>query len=181
MKFLKKRSTAASIAVIAVVVFGLLGMYRSASSQAKTVRETFSGGNFCITAQLQNRCANAMSMYTLSSNETTDTAEAVRAARSDLYDAIAAGAGPSALYRLNATLQEAVEVYYARLGTVTTLSDSDREYLDKNYSNFKEAQRVIESDDYNSTVRDYEDRVLGTFPLTVFRAILPINEPELFA
>jgi len=184
MKHLKKRSVACLIAAIVVVVFGLFGMYRSASAQAKTVKSTFTDGNYCITFQLQSRCANASSMYTLgvtALGSGDESAEAMRTARADLYGAIAAGAEPSELYQLNLALQEAVELYYAHLGNASALAEDKRSALDEDYKNFKSAQRVIEADSYNSSVWDYQDRVLATFPLTVFRAILPISEPELFA
>ena len=192
MKFFSKRRNAFLIAVIVVVLVTVFGVRRSAGTQAQKVIDEFSSGSSSIQSQLDMRTSASLRMYSIYRDGYRDldsdldtAAETLRSRRSELTDLMDSGAGASSLFRANEALQSAGEDCYAILSSLDEISDNDATNLDNDYSTFNNAQRVIGTSTYNSSVQEFSRTVLATFPLTLFRNPgipgLAIETPELFA
>lgn len=192
MKFFSKRRNAFIIAAIVVVLVTVFGVKRSATAQAREVIGEFSSGSSSIQSQLDSRASSSMRMYSIYNSSYRDVsrdldtaAETLRGKRSDLTELMDGHAGASALFQANEALQSAGEDYYAILSNLESIADEDMNNLNSDYSSFNNAQRVIGTSSYNSSVQEFHRTVLSSFPLTLFRTTgiswLSIETPELFA
>ena len=170
MEFLKKRSTAAVIAVALAVLFAFIGTSRSLNSLAKKVESKFTvgvdaGGYMqpSIQRQLENRSTAAMGLVTIGNHypELKSETEALSHALHELQDAD----GIEANYLTNEKLEKAYLALSESLENYVNSEDADA-YASYVYT-LSGAQSVIGQSLYNREVSEYY-RTAKSFPTSVF-------------
>lgn len=192
MSIFKKRSVAFTIAVVAVILFSLIGIHRSAGAKAQAVLDEFSTGKESISSQLENRASAAMRIYSTynthykNENSKLDSAgQSLLEKRNTLKELLDSGAGATNLYAANKELTNAAESCYEQLRSLSGISQEHLSNLEGDYKTMLNAQAVIENSSYNNSVLAYNEKVLASFPLTLFKSPgipgISIETPELFA
>ena len=176
------------ITFLIIVLSTLFGVNRSLGGRIMEVSDLFnegvkSGGYVLksIRSQLIVRAETALDMITVGSNynNASDQTSALRTARNKLLDLLDGETSPRALYAANKELDNAFSALYLKLSALT-LTDSDAEIIDENFSRMNNAAMVIDKSEYNSAVRDFHRNVLSVFPTNLLIKICPVDEPELF-
>lgn len=170
MEFLKKRSTAAVIAVAIAVIFAFIGTSRSLNSLAKNVERKFTEGvdaggytQPALQRQLENRATAAMGLVTIGNHypELKAETEALSHALHELQDA----EGIESKYLCNKKLEEAYLALDGRL--LGYVNQADAAARASYVSTLSGAQSVIGQSFYNREVSEYY-RTARSFPASVF-------------
>jgi hypothetical protein len=185
MASLKKRSTAAVVAAVVILLGTLLGVHLSVNRQTAKIEAQFYKGVYLtdekyvqpgIQPQLDKRATAALGLESLASNYSDLTAqtEALRSARRALMET------PSiqAKYVANSNMQAAYEKLYAAL-LQHTLNDTERTSSASYAATLDGAQGVIGQSAYNSLAGDYL-RDLNAFPVNILKNLAFVNYPEYF-
>lgn len=170
MKFFKKRSAAALVAVIAAILCLFLGTSRSLSRLSADVEKGFTDGvevdgyvQPSIQRQLDNRKAAAMGLVTVGNHYPELRAET--AELSDALHRLQDAAGIEAKYIENEALEKAYTALSEKLRGSVSADDSDA--FESYISTLSGAQAVIKQSSYNSTVSEYY-RTARSMPAAVF-------------
>jgi len=177
--FLKKRSTAVIIVVIAGILFTLYGARRSLNREAAKVERLFYEGIDGETAPdtyLDNLFREAKTVYSVASKYLPDgdTAQ-FRESYNGLQDADTI----SGKYDEYKSLMYALDDLTEPLGKAD-VTDAERKYLDEHVQNMLNISRMLESSPYNASVDEFERKTLGAFPANVLRLIVRPNLPARF-
>jgi hypothetical protein len=177
MASLKKRSTAAVVAAVVILLGTLLGVHLSVNRQTAKIEAQFYKGVYLtdekyvqpgIQPQLDKRATAALGLESLASNYSDLTAqtEALRSARRALMET------PSIQAKYVA------EKLYAAL-LQHTLNDTERTSSASYAATLDGAQGVIGQSAYNSLAGDYL-RDLNAFPVNILKNLAFVNYPEYF-
>ena len=166
MGILKKRSFAAIVLVLVILVFTPIGVSMAMSSFADRAENVFYGEKD-INYQLENRYKNAVLMVS-TTNVIPDLAQQtnnLRAAADALYDAQTIKDKNSA----NIGLQDAVDKLYSAAINSSAFNSDPQRLEDLNYYRniIDNAQWVINSSEYNTVVDEYY-QARSTFPANLF-------------
>lgn len=189
MDIFKKRGTAVTVFVLAVVIFSLIGCHRSLSKACAAVEDGFFdsalladyGDHTCPGDQI-NACinyANRLLSVINGADALADSYAAVRDSRQALADAMQSG-DISDIYAANQTLYQAVSDLDAEVQSGASLPESNDDYASI-VSDFFSAQRVISASAYNDYVDDFIQTTIRPFPTNVLRALSFVSLPEKFA
>ena len=181
MEVLKKRSTATVICVVVCVISLLLGIHLSVNRQLGKLEDAFYNGVYskdagytlpAIQMQLDERYDAAIGIISLIPSE---LASDLRNACNRLLEAETL----SEKYEANKALQAAYE---------NVLQNVDASMFDERTlggfndycSTMDNAQRLIGQSGYNEAVAEFEEDVLGSFPLSILRIPAFAGTPEYF-
>ncbi len=188
MSILKKRSTAIVIFVIVVVLFSFLGCKRSLNKACRQAEAAFfdksllkADGGYSAPADHLENCvdlANRLLSVIGTDGKWSDAYDAVKAARSDLLDALEAKDIP-AIGAADQALVDAVAQVEAVKSAGTPLPESHDDY-DKIVSDFHSAQAELDSSAYSSHILAFRDEVLSAFPTSILRRLTGVQAPETF-
>ena len=180
MEILKKRSTATVICVVVCIISLLLGVHLSVNRQLNKLEDAFYNGVYSkdgytlpsVQQQLDDRYDAAIGIISLIPSE---FAADMRDACNWLLEAETF----SEKYDANVALQAA---YEDMLQSVDTSMFDERtlggfnDYCDT----MDNAQRLIENSGYNEAAAEFEDEILGSFPLSILKYPAFAGTPEYF-
>ena len=181
MEALKKRSTATVICVAVCIISLLLGVHLSVNRQLGKLEDSFYAGVYSKSAgytlpsvqeQLDERYDAAIGIISLIPSE---FASDIR----DSCDWLLEAETFSEKYDANVALQAAYEDMLQNVD----LSMFDERTLGgfNDYCNTMDnAQRLIENSGYNEAAAEFEDEVLGSFPLSILKYPAFAGRPEYF-
>lgn len=197
MKILKKQPVAILVALLIMTLALVYGVNRSVGEQATAVKDQFYNGvldgqagfrRAGIHGQLTQRTTAAMRMLAIGDFSHPDEPELqtagaeLQTARAEMIDLLTEGAAPGALFVADQNLTLAAQRYFALLHPlVTAAQGEDLEALEAAEDTMQNAARVIAESGYNEAVGVFHRTVMGNFPMTVLRAIVFVQMPELFA
>ncbi len=185
MSVLKKRSTAALIAAVVIILGTLFGVHRSIAAQTQQIESMFNDGIYLadeaylqpsIREQLDERAFSALGLVTIANHYDglDEQADAVRQARNMLLDTDSI----AAKYEANIRLQTAVETLYAAM-TAQGIGADDTDAADAYAYTFNGAQGVIDHSAYNYVVAEFRDE-LSAFPVNAIKILAFVRVPEYF-
>lgn len=181
MKILKKRYIAIIIVIIVAIVFSFIGIKLSVTRQAEKVEEMFYtgvDGETGIQVYLDNAFNEAKVIhYTVIQYFDREYTDGLREA----YNALVEAETLAEKYEYyNAILTE-VESLIPLIETEYSMLDYDQLYLDTHIENLNNIQQMIDNSSYNEKVAEFEQDVLGIFPVNVLKGILDLEAPEYFS
>jgi hypothetical protein len=189
MAAFKKRSTAALVAVVVIVLGTLFGVHRSISSQTAKIEKMFYNGvtvtdsvtkstyvQPSIQSQLDKRQNAAMGLVSVASNygDLKDLTDTLRSARLELVDATSIPA--------KFTANEKMQAAYVRLYSALSqhgLKDNEKASSMSYAETLNGAQGVIEKSDYNKQVTAFR-RSLNGFPVNILKNLAFVKYPDAF-
>ena len=188
MSILKKRSTATVVFVVVVVLFSFLGCRRSLNKACRQAEAAFfdksllkADGGYSAPADHLENCvdlSNRLLSVIGTDGQWSGAYDAVKAARSDLLDALDARDIP-AIGAANQALVDAIAQVEAAKAAGAPLPESHDDY-DKIVSDFHSAQDELESSAYSSHIQTFRDDVLSAFPTSILRRLTGVSAPETF-
>lgn len=180
MNFLKKRYVAIIIVIIIAVVFTFVGIYVSVNRQTKKVEDMFYtgvDGETAIQTNLDNIYKEAKVIYATAEEYLgSEIPKPFRIAYNNMYDAD--------------TISEKYDCYQTLLQELEALHPYMEEGVDNSYDkvyyathkeNLENIRLMVENNSYNEKVQDYEENILNSFPVSLFKGILGLEVPEYFA
>ena len=189
MKTLKKRSTAAAVAVIVILFGTLFGVHRSIAAQTRHIEAMFFDGVYIeeddywqpsIDSQLQKRLDASLGLVTIGNqfDDLSDLTNDLRQRRLELLDAGNLTFG--AKYTLNGLLGVSYNNVYEALIS-RELTDSEQSAVDSYTTMMTGAQGVVEAAAaaYNDKVTAFRQD-LNTFPVAVLKNLAFAKPPEYF-
>lgn len=197
MKTLKKRPVACLIALLIVLASLVFGVNRSLAQQVTAVNDQFHLGVFdeetgqrrtSIHSQLDRRITGTLRIlaigdlnlrYGESFQALHGPATDLREARETLRDLLEAGASPRALFQADQTLTIALDRYYALLHPL--VSAETLQTLEEEYEAIVRAAQYITESGYNEAVGAFNRTIWGQFPVSLLRAVIFVQPPEMFA
>ena len=181
MEVLKKRSTATVICVVVCVLSLLLGIHLSVNRQLGKLEDAFYNGVYskdagytlpAIQMQLDERYNAAIGIISLIPSELAGNLR-------DACDWLLEAETLSEKYEANEALQAAYE---------NVLQNVDASMFDERTlggfndycSTMDNSQRLIETSGYNEAAEEFEDEILGSFPLSILKYPAFAGRPEYF-
>ncbi|MBQ4040084.1 MAG: hypothetical protein IJC91_03010, partial [Oscillospiraceae bacterium] len=170
MSILKKTSTAAVICVVVCIISLLLGVHFSVNRQINKLEESFTHGVYSkeagytlpsIQEQLDDRYNAAIGIISLIPSE---QASDLRSACDHLLEA--GSISEKAFF--NKTLQYAFEDMLAKSDTFD-FDERTQKGFEEYCSAMENAQRLIEKSGYNEAAAEFENEILGSFPLNILK------------
>ena len=166
MSILKKRSFAAIVLVLVILIFTPIGVSGAMSHFADRAEKVFYGEKD-INYQLENRYKNSSLLISTTNTypELAQKTDALRAAADALYDAQTIRDKNTA----NIELQDAVEKLCAAAVNCSAFASDQQKLEDLSYyrNNIDSAQWVINNSEYNSLVDEYYS-ARRSFPANLF-------------
>ena len=188
MGLFKKRSTAIVIFVIVVVLFSFLGCRRSLNKACRQAEAAFfdksllkADGGYSAPADHLENCvdlSNRLLSVIGTDGQWSGAYEAVKAARSDLLDALEARDIP-AIGAADQALVDAVAQAEDVKASGAPMPESHDDY-DKIVADFHSAQNELDSSAYSSHILAFRDEVLSAFPTDLLRRLTGVQAPETF-
>ncbi|SHI05971.1 hypothetical protein SAMN02745823_02151 [Sporobacter termitidis DSM 10068] len=185
MAIFKRRSTAALIALIVVVLGTLFGVHRSVGGETAKIEAQFYSGVYLkdekytqpsIQSQLDKRNPAALGLVSVASNypELKDMTDALRSAQHELADA---GTIPEK-YAANEKMQAAYVKLNAALAQ-RELKDNEKASAASYAGTLDGAQSVIGKSAYNSQVEALRNKLRG-FPVNILKNLAFVQYPDYF-
>lgn len=181
MSILKKRSTAVLICIVVCVVSLLLGVHFSVNRQLNKLEKAFTHGVYSkeekytlpsIQEQLDERYDAAVGIISLIP---TEFASDMRNACDQLLEA----GSISEKAMANKALQFAYEDMLAKADSFIFDERTQRGF-DDYCSTMENAQHLIGKSGYNEAAAEFEEKVLGSFPLNILKYPAFALSPEYF-
>lgn len=181
MEVLKKRSTATVICVVVCVISLLLGIHLSVNRQLGKLEDAFYNGVYskdagytlpAIQMQLDERYNAAIGIISLIPSE---LASDLRNACNRLLEADSISEKAQA----NKDLQFAYEDMLLKID-ISMFDERTLGGFNDYCSTMDNAQRLIGQSGYNEAVAEFEEDVLGSFPLSILRIPAFAGTPEYF-
>lgn len=181
MKILKKRYVAIIFVIIVAVVFSIIGIKVSVTRQAEKIEELFySGidGQTGIQGYLDNAFKEAKVIhYTVTEYFDDEYTDGLRETYNALFEADTIGEK----FECNQAMMAEIESLIPLIETEFDMLDYDQLYLDTHLEKMDNIQKMIETSSYNEKVAEFEQTVLGSFPVNLLKGILGLEAPEYFA
>jgi len=179
MEVLKKRSVATVICVVVCVVSLLLGVHLSVNRQLGKLEDAFYNGVYAngytlpsIQQQLDERYDAAVGIISLIPS---DIGGEMREACNILIEAETL----SEKYKANTELQLAYEEMLLNVDA-SMFDERTLGGFNDYCSTMDNSQRLIDTSGYNEAAAEFEDEVLGSFPLNILRYPAFAGKPEYF-
>lgn len=181
MSILKKTSTATVICVVVCIISLLLGVHLSVNRQLNKLEDAFTHGVYSkdagytlpsIQEQLDERYDAAIGIISLIPSE---LASDLRIACDMLLEA---GSIPEK-YAANTALQAAYEDMLANID-ISVFDERTLGGFNDYCSTMDNSQRLIETSGYNEAAAEFENSVLGSFPLSILKYPAFAGSPEYF-
>lgn len=179
MNFYKKRSIAIIFVIIVAIIFSLIGVRLSVNRQSQKVENIFytgADGETGIQTYLDNAFKEAKVIYTTATEylDSEDT-KAFRIAYNELYEADTI----SEKFNCNETLKAELDALLLLMNDENLLN-YDKVYLETHVGKMENIQQMIEKSSYNEKVQEFNENVLGSFPINLLKGILGLDAPEYF-
>ena len=180
MKILKKRYVAIIFVIIVAIVFSLVGIKLSVTRQANKIEEMFYtgvDGETGIQIYLDNAFNEAKVIhYTVIQYFDEEYTDGLR----DAYNGLVNAETIAEKFEYNEAILAEIESLVPMIETEYDMLDYDQLYLDTHMKNMDNIQKMIENSSYNKKVAEFEQDVLGSFPVNVLKGILGLEAPEYF-
>lgn len=186
MKVLKNEKYARLITIAVVILATIFGVHKSVNREARKIEDQFYSGVYVedenytqpsIAAQLERRTNTALGIVTVSEkyDEAASAAKELDTKRQQLMEAESI----TDKYLANTELQSAYEQLREVLEGCS-LSQRDKDGLDKYYSTMDGAQGIVSSSYYNMSVSRFINGTLGAFPVNILKYVSFVHYPEYF-
>ncbi|MBQ8830124.1 MAG: hypothetical protein IJ017_00810 [Oscillospiraceae bacterium] len=179
MEVLKKRSTATAICIVVCIISLLLGVHLSVNRQLNKLEDAFYNGVHAdgyahpsVQQQLDDRYDAAIGIISLIPSE---LAGDLRDACDFLIEAETFSEKYDANEMLQAAYEDMLQSVDASMFDERTLGGFN-DYC----STMDNAQRLIENSGYNEAAAEFEDDILGSFPLSILKYPAFAGKPEYF-
>lgn len=181
MNTLKKRSTAVLICVVVCIASLLLGVHSSVNRQIGKLEKSFTHGVYSkedkytqpsVQEQLDERYNAAVGIISLIPK---DQASDLRNACDRLLEA----GSISEKAMANKGLQAAFEDMLAKSSSFD-FDERTQKGFEEYCSTMENAQRLIGKSGYNEAAAEFEEKVLGSFPLNILKYPAFVSSPEYF-
>ena len=178
MSILKKTSTSTVICVVVCIISLLLGVHLSVNRQLNKLEDSFTHGVYSkeagytlpsIQEQLDERYNAAIGIISLIPSE---HASDLRTACDSLLEA----GSISEKFAANEALQNA----YDSLPAIDFADERTLEGFNDYCSAMENSQRLIKNSGYNEAAAEFEEDILGSFPLNILKYPAFAGKPEYF-
>ncbi len=170
---MNKVKTAIIIMLVVICGSSTISAVSSMNRMATEVTDYFFNGdgqytNQSIYSDIKDKTEIASNLVNMSKNYVSGNDEHIKAISKAIND-IASETSVSKLYKLTSTLDTNVNWLLTELGN-TALNPTDSDLLIKYQSQYRSETNTINSSDYNTRVRNYDNEVSG-FPGSIFKLI----------
>ncbi|MBE6949387.1 MAG: hypothetical protein E7456_06030 [Ruminococcaceae bacterium] len=181
MKILKKPFVAIIIVLIVALVFSLVGIKLSVTRQAEKVEELFYtgiDGGTGIDTYLHNAGNEAKVIhYTAIQYFDEEYTDGLRDAYNNLIEAETI----EEKFKYNQDMLTEIESLIPLIEMEVNMNSYDSIYLETHMGYMDDIQKMIDRNTYNEKVAEFEEEILGKFPVNLVASLLGLEAPEYFA
>lgn len=187
MGFTVNRKAAVLILAAVICVFTCIGVNRSVSALAGDIEDSFYNGaensdgytEASIQSHLDNRIDAANGLCTMAAQypDMSGAADGLQNARYELMEK--SRDDIKGKFQANEKLTQSAGVLISLLKS-EDLSQDQNQMLDYYISTFEGADSAIEKLSYNSSVDEFYNKTLKSFPVSLFSPVLSVDGPEYF-
>ena len=182
MGVLKNRAVALCILAVVVCTSTVSSAKNDLSDMAQDVKNEFyysDTGYKSIYQRLQDRSDAASNLVTLGNTYHLTETEDLKFAQEELAEMIDwYSTDADDFYEANANLTDPFDALYAALMD-QPLSDREKQMAESYRTTFEGAQRQLNADDYNESVRAFE-QTISQFPAKFFADLADIHVPDYY-